>query len=109
MLIKPQMSQSEFKAVWRTTSRSDRRFISAMIVVTEALGLKGLRYELLTPSAERLLKSSDRKALFSIIAECIGLLTKAPALQRVKQAHRSRRARRVPSVRRAAKKLRVLP
>jgi hypothetical protein len=108
MPIKSRMSQREFKEVWRTTSRPDRKFISAMIVVAEALGLKGLRYGLLPRRVERLLKSCDRKMVFSILAECIGLLSRAPAMQRVKQIHRKRRARRVPSVERVVQKQRVL-
>lgn len=106
MTTKSAMTQQTFREIWRRAPLSDRKFVSTMIVIAEALELRGLRFGLLTPRMERLLKSCDRKTLFSILAECIGLLTKSPAMQRVKQAHRKRRARnRVPSGRRIGRML----
>lgn len=94
MAEKSAMSQRKFRELWRRAPISDRKFISTMIVVAEGLGLKRLRYGLLPPRIERYLTQCDRKTLFSILAECVGLLANAPAMRRLKQSHRDRHVQR---------------
>ena len=88
MAKRPRIDQKELKALWKGLPQSDRRFISAWIVMSEAVGDKTLRYRELPPPLERVLHGVDRDTLFSVITECLGLLTGAPAMDRVKRARR---------------------
>jgi hypothetical protein len=93
MAKRPKTSEREFKACWRKLSAADRRFISALILVNEAVQKGRLRYHELSPQRERSLRRADRDTLFSIIVECLGILTKAPAMKRVHTAHQRRKTR----------------
>jgi hypothetical protein len=84
------MTQKEFKELWKTLPESDRRFFRSMIIIQDALGVKDLHYRLPPPELEKRLVRYDRHTLFSILADCVGLLTCAPAMQHVKDAHRRR-------------------
>ncbi len=90
-MAKPRpIDEKELKTIWKGLPRSDKRFISTMIVVTATLGDEKLRYHALPTRLERVLHKADRNTLFSVIVECVGLLLDAPAMQRVKQSHRRR-------------------
>jgi hypothetical protein len=85
---KPAMTQKEFKSLWKTLPEADRRFFRTMIVIQDAMGLKDLHYRLLPPELEKRLIGYDCHMLFSILADCVGLLTSAPAMTYVKEFHR---------------------
>ena len=85
------IDEKQLKTIWKGLARSDQRFISTLIVVTETIGDEKLRYHELPTRLERVLHKADRNTLFSVIVECVGLLLDAPAIQRVKQSHRRRR------------------
>ncbi|MGD8452701.1 MAG: hypothetical protein PVJ57_12855 [Phycisphaerae bacterium] len=87
----PKLDEEAFRAMWKALPLSDKRFIGALIALTEVIGDEGLRYHELPAHLERTLQEANRDTLFSIIAECLGLLLNAPAMERVKQCHRRRR------------------
>lgn len=93
MAKRPNMSEREFQARWQKLPKADRQFISALILVNEAVADGRLRYHELSPQSERRLRRADRDTLFSIVAECVGILTNAPAMQRVGQIHQQRATR----------------
>ena len=102
MAKRPPIDEREFKALWKGLPESDRRFISAWIVISEAVGDKTLRYRELPPPLERVLHGVDRDTLFSVITECLGLLTGAPAMDRVKRTRRRNgKGKRTPPKKRA--------
>ncbi len=95
-------NQREWDAKWKALPQSDKRFINTLILIMETIGDKTLHYHELPTRLERTLRKADRDTLMSIIVECLGLLLKAPAMERIKQSH-SRRGNRTP-VRVEAKK-----
>jgi hypothetical protein len=59
-----------------------------MIIIQDAMGIKDLHYRLPPAELGLWLKRCDRHLLFSILADCVGLLTNAPAMTRVQDIHR---------------------
>lgn len=103
MAKRSKMSEREFKTCWRDLPEADRRFVSALTLVNQAVDDGRLRYHELSPPMERCLRRADRNTLFSIIVECLGILTGAPAMHRVRKVHQKRAARvngTVPAARR---------
>ena len=103
MAKRSKMSEREFKTRWRELPEADRRFISTLALVNQAVDDGRLRYHELSPPMERNLRRADRNTLFSILTECLGILTNAPAMQRVRKVHQKRAARvngTVPAARR---------
>lgn len=92
MAKRTKMTKRQVTEAWKGLTKADRRFLSAAIVINQAVGDEKLRYHELPARIERLLRRSDRNTLFSIITECLGLLTKAPAMDRVRAVHRQRNA-----------------
>src|SRR5262245_42481354 len=82
------MTQKEFNKLWKTLPELDRRYFRTMIVIQDAMGLKDLHYHLPPAEIVERLVHYDQHTLFSILADCVGLLTGAPAMERVKDAHR---------------------
>jgi hypothetical protein len=93
MAKRPKMTEEEFQARWRKLPEADRRFIGTLTLVNETLADGRLRYRSLPPLLERRLRQADRNTLFSIITECVGILTHAPAMQRIQRFHRRRATR----------------
>lgn len=84
------MTEKEFKALWKTLPESDRRFFRTMVILQAAMKLKDLHYHLPPPELEERLQRYDCHMLFGILVECVTLLTRTPAVQRVKEWHRRR-------------------
>ncbi len=78
----------EFKTLWMGLPQSDKDFINALIVLSKSVGDETLCYRELPTRLERVLHGVDRDTLFSVVAECLGLLLGAPAMERVKRARR---------------------
>ena len=76
---------------WAALPQSDKWFLVALMVITEVVGDERLGYHELPTPLERTLQEADRDTRFSVIVECLYLLLEAPALERVKRAHRRRR------------------
>lgn len=85
------MTEKEFKKIWKSMPESDRRFFRSMVILQAAMGLKDLHYRLPPPELEKRLKRYDCHMLFSVLVECVSLLTRTPAVQWVKEQHRRRR------------------
>lgn len=86
------ISERTFKAQWRKLPKADRRFIEAVVLVNRAVSDERLCYHELSPQRERSLRQADRDTVFSILTECLGILTNAPAMQRIRKARRQRAA-----------------
>ncbi len=82
----------EFKTLWKALPQNDKDFINALIFISTTLGDEKLCCHELPKRIERVLHGVDRETLFSVVAECVGLLLSAPAMERVKRA-RSRNAK----------------
>ncbi len=82
------MDERELRVLWKRLPKSDRQFISALIVISEAIGDEALRYHELPARLGHVLREADRDTLFSLVAESLGLLLDAPAMERVKRARR---------------------
>ena len=83
--------EEDLQWVWETLPQSQKWFLVALMVVTEAVGDERLGYHKLPTRLERTLQEADRDTRFSVIVECLYLLLEAPAPERVKRAHRRRR------------------
>ena len=90
MAKRPEMTKREFKKRWKNLPEADRQFIRALTLVSDAVGDRQLLYHKLPPTTERWLRRADRDTLFSIVIECLGLLTDAPAMQRIRDTKRPR-------------------
>jgi hypothetical protein len=90
MAKRRQIDETEFQTIWKGLPQSDKRFINALIVITETIGDETLRYHELPTRLERTLRKADRDTLFSVMVECVALLLDAPAMGRVKRSHRRR-------------------
>ena len=88
-MVKPRpMDERKLRGLWKRLPKSDKQFISALIVISEAIGDEALRYHELPARLGHVLREADRDTLFSVVAESLGLLLGAPAMQRVKRARR---------------------
>ncbi len=101
------MGKKELADAWKALPESDRRFYSALIILIEAIGDKKLLYHEPSASLLRLLRKLDRNALYSVIAECLYLLLDARMLERVKQGHREREAKKKKRISAPKKKSRT--
>ncbi|MGD8454462.1 MAG: hypothetical protein PVJ57_21825 [Phycisphaerae bacterium] len=90
-----EISEREFKARWRKLPEADRQFVEAIVLVNRAVSDERLCYHELSPQRERSLRQADRDTVFSILTECLGILTNAPAMQRVRKARQQRGVARV--------------
>ena len=90
MAKRPEMTKREFKKRWKNLPEADRQFIRALTLVSDAVGDRQLLYHKLPLTTERWLRRVDRDTLFSIVIECLGLLTDAPAMRRIRDAKRPR-------------------
>ncbi|MGD8451607.1 MAG: hypothetical protein PVJ57_07285 [Phycisphaerae bacterium] len=97
MAKSPELDEDTFQAMWKTLPLSDKRFLGALILITEAVGDEKLRYHELPARLEHTLREADRDTLFSLIAECLGHLLNAPAMERVRRCHRRGRSARLAS------------
>ena len=88
--LSEKMTQKQFRAFWKTLPEPERKFFRTMVVMQTALGLTDLHYTMPPPEMEQRLKRYDRNQLFSIVADCVSLLTRTPAIERVKEVHRRR-------------------
>ena len=87
------MGKKEFDSAWKAMAESDRRWISALILISEAIGDKKIRYRGPSASLRRSLRRLDRNTCYGVIAECLYLLLDAPVLERLKRLHRQREAK----------------
>ena len=85
------LDEQAFQSAWAALPQSDKRFLGALMVITEVIGDEKLGYHELPTRLERTLHEADRDTRFCVIVECLYLLLDAPALERVKRVHRSRR------------------
>ncbi|MCH7908652.1 MAG: hypothetical protein IIB38_03440 [Candidatus Hydrogenedentes bacterium] len=108
MAKRQRIDQKEFNARWKDMPKSDQRFFSALSLLIQVIGDKKLRYCEPSASRRRSLRRLDRNALLSVIVECLHLLLDAPMLDRVKQGHRERGAKKKKRIS-AAKKRQSAP
>ncbi len=93
MAKRRRIGQKEVDAWWKDLPKSDQRFYGALMLLMEFIGDKKLRYCEPSASRQRSLRKLDRNTLFSVIVECLHLLLDATELERVKQGHREREAK----------------
>jgi hypothetical protein len=92
MAKRHRITQKELDGIWKNLPEADRRFMGATVLLGEALGAHGLHYRMLSPAWMRRLDACDRQTLFTLQIECLGRLTGAPAIERVRRTHRLRKA-----------------
>jgi hypothetical protein len=85
------LDEKTFHARWRALPEADRRFLSILGTIMDAVDGEALHY--IEPSArqQRTLAAADRDSLFSLIVECLCCLLSASVLERVKRSHRKQR------------------
>ena len=93
MAKRRRIGQKEVDAWWKELPKSDQRFYGALMLLMEFIGDKKLRYCEPSASRQRSLRKLDRNTLFSVICECLHLLLDASELERLKQGHRERAAK----------------
>ena len=86
-MAKTNMTEEQFREHWEGMPQSDRAFISTMLALTDLIGDDQLRFCEITRKAARALEGTDRDTLFTIMTLCVGILTDAPALERVARKH----------------------
>ncbi|MCH7924696.1 MAG: hypothetical protein IIC51_04100 [Planctomycetes bacterium] len=107
MAKRRRIGQKEIDAWWKDLPKSNQRFYGALMLLMDVIGDKKLRYSEPSASRQRSLRKLDRNTLFSVIAECLHLLLDAPMLERVKQMHREREAKKKKRISAAKKKSRT--
>ena len=80
------MTEAEADTCWRKLPESDRQFIRAMLIVSETVGDRELRFREISPEIRSMLQRANRDTLFSIITESVGLLTQAPVMGRIRKS-----------------------
>jgi hypothetical protein len=93
MAKRPKLSRKEPKAQWKAPADADRRFVSALGVIVEAIDDSTLRYCEPPVLLERTLREVDRDTLFSLVAECLCRLLNSSALERLRRKRRAARRR----------------
>ncbi len=94
-------------AAWKALPESDRRCITALIIISRVLREQDIIYREPSASLRRSLRKLDRNTLYGVIAECLYALLDAPVIERIKKAHREGEAEKKKRISAAKKKSRA--